>query len=239
MIQFFARLGWVFLFGAAIWPHDLLQDAFGRHDFYNYVSEQDFPALLNSNADIALATHSHSDHFSVDRAVNFLNHNPDSLFFSTTQVVELFNDQVNDKQIKTAVLAGFESISFSHNNIAITALNFPHVGAIQRPDIIMPNYAYLIEVNGWKILHVGDAIIDQNVIAGFKLEEMNIDVALLPSWIPEEEGGLKLIESMNVDHVVFMHLIDSEMSTYLPFIKKNLPKASVLITGHEMVTFSK
>jgi len=218
----------------------ILVDAlFGKHDFYNYVSKKDFPLLLKSNADIALATHKHSDHFGVERVKEFLNYLPNALFFSTTQVVGILNGKVNDKQIKTAALTGFESVSFNHNNIAITALNLPHVGSKQRPDIIMPNYGYLIEVNGWKILHVGDAIIDESVIAGLKLDEMNIDVALLPSWIPEEKGGLKLIESMKVGKVVFMHLVDSEMDTYLPFINKSLPKASVLITSHPMVALSK
>ena len=60
---------------------------------------------------------------------------------------------MNDKQIKTAELSEFEPVSFSHKNIEITAINLSHTGSKQRPEIIMPNYGYLIEVNGWNFLN--------------------------------------------------------------------------------------
>ena len=219
--------------------HVILIDALsGPNKYYNTTSNEDFDLLLKSHVDVTLATHDHSDHFSAEKTASFLMKNPDTLFISIPKAIALLADKVDEKQWRTVHLTGFESKQFNHKNISITALHFPHVGA--KPDIHkFTNYAYLVTVNGWNILHVGDAKFDITNIDGLELAKMNIDVTLLPAWVPENEGGIELVKNLNLGKIVFMHLMDKELQTYSKLINDNLPEASMLATGYEKVTLNK
>jgi len=210
----------------------------GQNQYYNTTSNEDFDLLLNSRVDVTLATHEHSDHFSADKTVMLLKKNPEALFISIPKAIALLADKIDEKQWRTAHLDGFESKRFKHKDISITALHFPHSGA--KPDIHkFTNYAYLVTVNGWNILHVGDAEFDIASIDGLKLSKMNIDVVLLPAWIPEIDGGIELVKNLNLGKIIFMHLMDKELQTYSKLINDNLPNASMLATGYEKVTLNK
>jgi len=210
----------------------------GPNQYYNTTSNNDFDLLLETHVDVTLATHEHSDHFSVEKTARLLKKKPEALFISIPKAIALLSNEVDEKQWRTAHLNKFESKQFNHKNISITALHFPHSGA--KPDIHkFTNYAYLVTVNGWNILHVGDAEFDTAYIDGLELAKMNIDVIFLPAWVPEIEGGIELVKNLNLGKVVFLHLMDKELLTYSKLINDNLPSASMLATGYEQVTLQK
>ena len=206
--------------------------------YYNTTSEKDFQLMLASRAEVVLATHGDSDHYSAQRVAEFLNQSPATLFISTPQAVESLATTVSKDQIETAYLSGIETKQFTHKDISITAIHFPHVGA--KPEVDkFSNYAYLVSINGWNLLHVGDAHIDLDRIDRLELAKLNIDVTLLPAWVPEGEGGIELVKSLNLGKVVFVHLMDKELGTYSRLIEENLPRASILATGYENVSLVK
>ena len=210
----------------------------GPNKYYNTTSDEAFNLMLKSRVDVTLATHEHTDHFSSEKTAILLKKKPETLFISIPKAVALLTGNVDEKQLKTVHLDGFESKEFNHKDISITAIHFPHIGA--KPDIHkFTNYGYLVTVNGWNILHVGDANFDLATIDGLKLAKMNIDVLLLPAWVPEMEGGIELVKSLNLGKVIFMHLMDKELTTYSKLIKDNLPNASMLASGYEKVTLNK
>ncbi len=210
----------------------------GPNQYYNTTNNNDFNLLLKSHVDITLATHEHSDHFSVEKTARLLKIKPEALFISIPKAIALLANKVDEKQWRTAHLDGFESKQFNHKDISITALHFPHSGA--KPDIHkFTNYAYLVTVNEWNILHVGDADFDTAYIDGLELAKMNIDVVLLPAWVPEIEGGIERVKNLNLGKVVFLHLMDKELLTYSKLINDNLPNASMLATGYEQITLKK
>ncbi|NQZ87684.1 MAG: MBL fold metallo-hydrolase [Colwellia sp.] len=227
----------------------ILVDAlFNTNKYYNYLNDSDFKRLNNKNADIALVTHSHSDHYTADRTLKYLQNHPETMLVAPLSVTTELAGKIGNKQLHTSRLTGFSDKQLDHKNISITALNFPHVGVFA-PDAPaslkvrfhkeFPNYAYLIEVNDWKIIHIGDGDFTSSEIDIEKLASMNIDVALLPSWIPEEDGGLDFIKRIKANKVVFMHLTDEETEGYNKNLKTVLPVANILVTGFESVTFIK
>jgi L-ascorbate metabolism protein UlaG (beta-lactamase superfamily) len=227
----------------------ILVDAlFNTNKYYNYLNDTDFKRLNRKSADIVLITHSHGDHYTADRTVEFLQNHPETILIAPLSVTIELADKIENKQLHAARLTGFSTKQLDHKNISITALNFPHAGAFA-PDAPIslkvkfhkefPNYAYLIGVNGWKILHIGDGDFTSSEIDIEKLKKMNIDVALLPSWIAEEDGGVDFIQGINANKVVFMHLTDEETSGYNKKLKTILPKAEILVTGFERVELIK
>jgi L-ascorbate metabolism protein UlaG (beta-lactamase superfamily) len=227
----------------------ILVDAlFNTNKYYNYLDDSDFKRLNNKNADIALVTHSHGDHYTADRTLTFLQSHPETKLVAPLSVTEELKSKVKNEQLQTPRLSGFTSKPYHHKNIAITALNFPHAGAFA-PDASaalkirfhkeFPNYGYLIEVNGWKVLHIGDGDFKSAEVDVEKLAKMKIDVALLPSWTAEEEGGLDFIKRLKAKKVVFMHLTGAETVEYKKTLATVLPDAEILVTGFERVTVVK
>jgi len=227
----------------------ILVDAlFNTNKYYNYLDDKEFKRLNSKNSDIALVTHSHSDHYSADRALTFLQSHPETVLVAPLSVTTELQGKVENKQLHASRLTGFTQKQLDHKNITITALNFPHAANFRpkTPESIkikfhkeFPNYAYLIEVNNWKILHIGDGDFTSPEIDVEKLMKMNIDVALLPSWVPEEDGGLEFIKRIKAKKVVFMHLTDIEIVPYKKMLAGVLPNAEMLITGFESVTLEK
>jgi len=226
----------------------LVDALFNTNKYYNYLDDDDFKQLNRKNSDIALVTHSHSDHYTADRTLTFLQSHPETILVAPLSVTKELQGKVENKQLHASRLTEFANKQLDHKNISITALNFPHAGAFA-PDASeslkirfhkeYPNYAYLIEVNAWKILHIGDGDFTSAEIDINELAKMKIDVALLPSWIPEEDGGLDFIKSINAKNVVFMHLTDDEVLAYNKNLATILPDAKILVTGFEHVTIVK
>ena len=102
------------------------------------------------------------------------------------------------------------------------------------------NYAYIVEVNGWKVLHVGDADGNADVIQGHNLADANIDIALIHDLFPvKKENYVDLLKLMNVKKVAFIHMTDNKADSLEKWLKKNIPKATMLVTGHEEVVLKR
>lgn len=215
----------------------LIDALFDPHKRFNSLNEEEYIQLTLQGADVAVTTHTHSDHFGVNRVSDFLRNNRKTLFVGTPQSMSKLEGKVPSSQLNTEKLTGFESKRFKYNGIYIEALNFPHMdpkvhGKTQ-------NYAYLIEVNGWKVIHIGDGDINSNRIDGLKLAERNIDVALVHDRCLMQKDCAKRMKQMNVGKVVFVHMTDNRVGPVSKWIKDNLPKANMLVTGHERISISR
>lgn len=215
----------------------LVDALFGPHDFFNFLNEEDFNALIKEGADVAMSTHAHNDHFGTDRTAAFLNGNPQSLFLGTPRMLELLDGQVKPSQVATETFRKYGSKVFNHRGIKITVLDFPHMEPVSHPT---KNYAYLIEMNGWTVLHVGDAGVHAEAIEGLKLADMNIDLAIIHDLFPvRNENYHELIKQMNIGKIAFMHMVDEKAEPTAKWITENLPGAGMLVTGYETIELTK
>ena len=216
----------------------LIDALFGPHKRFNFLNEEDFNKLTKEGADIALATHIHADHFGIKRTAAFLDKNPQTLFIGTPQILTSLEGEVTSAQLVSEVLTDFQSTRFTHNDIKVSVLNFPHMGFDNHQKT--QNYAYIVEVNGWKVLHVGDADVNADVIQGHNLADANIDIALIHDLFPvKKENYVDLLKLMNVKKVAFIHMTDNKADSLEKWLKKNIPKATMLVTGHEEVVLKR
>ncbi|KZX01580.1 hypothetical protein JL49_04240 [Pseudoalteromonas luteoviolacea] len=212
----------------------LIDALFEPHKRFNSLNEEENTQLTLQGADVVVATHVHSDHFGNNRVANFLNKNPKTLFFGTPQTLTRLEGKVTPSQLRTESLTAFESKLFKHDGVHIEVLNFPHMGSHVHAKT--QNYAYLIELNGWKVLHIGDGDINENRIDGLKLAHKNIDVALVHDRCLVQQDCAQRMKQMNVGQVVFVHMTDNRVKPVSAWIKENLPSANILVTGHEKVS---
>lgn len=129
--------------------------------------------------DLVLATHEHGDHFDPAAVRRFLTANPRAVFLSTPQAVERLRaegESLGDRV--RAILPPPdrpETVQVAGVQVRVFSL---HHGQ-ERPT---QNLAFLVELAGFKIFHVGDTEVEAAEIAPLSLAEAEIDLALLPPW---------------------------------------------------------
>ncbi len=215
----------------------LVDALFGPHKRFNSLNDENFTQLTMQGADVAVTTHTHSDHFGANRVSTFLKKNPKTLFIGTPQALKQLEGKVETHQLISESLIAFQSKLFSHHNINIDVLNFPHMDPENHSNT--QNYGFLIEVNGWRVLHIGDGDINSERIEGLKLAERNIDVALVHDRCLIQKDCAQRMKQMNVGKVVFIHMTDERIKPVSKWIKTNLPKSTILITGYESISISR
>jgi len=130
-----------------------------------------------------------------------------ALFVSTNQAAEKLKASHSQfVSIKDRAVAAFpkegERVRIAHNGVRLQALNITH--GRNRP---IENLGFIIEVEGWKLLHIGDseATADDFRLNGLKREA--IDVAFLPFWYFLNDSGRKAVrDEIQPRHIVLMHI---------------------------------
>lgn len=211
----------------------LIDALFGPHSRFNFLNAMQFSELSEQGADVALVTHYHSDHFGEKRVLEFLEKNPDSLFIAPPQVLSFLEGKTSSKLSEEPYLTNYESRHYSHNNIDVEVLHFPHMSPEHNADT--QNYAYIVTIDGWKVLHIGDGGITAAVIDGLNLADKKIDFALLHDLCVEQEDCVARIKQMGIKKVAFVHMTDDRAEPVNEWIRTNYPEGHILVTGYEKV----
>lgn len=214
----------------------LVDALFGPKTYFNTLNDNEFAALVAKGADISLSTHNHHDHFTAKRVADFLQGNPKAIFVGTPEMGAALHGSVSKQQIRTPALETGESHSFNYRGIKITALDFPHMSPEHDPPT---NYGYLVGLGDWVVLHVGDADVNAEVIDRLDLASKNIDVAIIHDLFPTRKTNYaELVERMNANKVVFMHMVDVKAAPMAEWLEANQPSWDMLVTGYEEVRLS-
>lgn len=207
----------------------LIDALFGQHKRFRSLTEAEFAELASQGANLTLTTHAHSDHFHPKQTTQFLQQNNNTLFIGTPQSKKHLKELDGSNQLLVPELTGYEAQQVSHDGIQVSVLSFPHM----EPQKSTQNYAYLVEVNGWKILHVGDADINEQVLKAHNIAERNIDLLLIHDLFPVVAKDYQaLLTQINAKQVAFVHIMDSRVKPFKKWLDENLPEATMLATGY-------
>ena len=159
-----------------------------------------------AEVDLVLATHRHGDHFDAKAVMAHLRANPRAVFVSTRQAVDRLKllprfSELADRVHMAEPVPG-DRVRMPDLGLEVLAL---HHGLDRDPPI--QNLGFLIHLEGWKVLHVGDTEIKVSEIAVERLDQDAIDVAMIPSW--QLLGGASqgiVPEAIRPRELVVMHL---------------------------------
>ena len=174
---------------------------------YLFPTEETVMKLINSdydyfsNINVALTTHNHMDHFDAGYLNEFLKKNPESIAIGSQQVRQAIigenkeEDDPLDFRIERVPYDN-DQYTFFHGEIEVRGVRCDHSNEAMHKSI--ENIAYLVIVNGYKILHVGDSNWFEgfNGISDFRLREEKLDVAILPYWMLQDPNAVTECRSL-------------------------------------------
>jgi L-ascorbate metabolism protein UlaG (beta-lactamase superfamily) len=197
--------------------------------------------------DVVFISHIHPDHFELHSTLRFLKSHPATIVVSPIDVAA---------QLKRA-LAGNDRLRAQIRGIAAHPGRIIgreeggiHVGIFPLAHGDVENLAYLVDLGGWKVLHLGDADLPMEGIGKLNLSENRIDIAFLPYW-QLTENAERVRDQIRAKVIVPMHLITNAttpaskeyldhlggMSGMLAKIHSEFPNAVVFRTPLESRTF--
>ncbi len=100
------------------------------------------------------------------------------------------------------------------------------------------NLGHVIEIDGKKLLHIGDADMTVENFSSFRLYEKGIDIAFIPFWYLLSENGRKLVrEQFAPRHIIAVHVSPNDAKEVAEQIKKTNPEATVFTKILESKSF--
>ncbi len=187
-IQYLANQGVLITSGNT----QILIDAVFKREFehLDVLPETELTKIENAESpydqvDLILATHVHGDHFSADITGKHLMRNKKAIFLGPKETVDNLEENFEgfesiSSRVRSETPDFQESKTVWLNGIEIKILRLEHLGS--SPWKEAENVAYLITIEGKKIIHFGDGKLDIKNLEKFNLPDEDIDVAILPFW---------------------------------------------------------
>ncbi|MEM7354638.1 MAG: MBL fold metallo-hydrolase [Acidobacteriota bacterium] len=162
-----------------------------------------------AEVDLVLATHYHDDHFNAEAVAQHLRKNPEARFVSTRQAVNRIRRIAGFDQLASRV-QGFwpdegQRAVVEHAGIRVEILNLHH-GRGRKPEI--QNLGFLIDLGGLRFFHVGDTEVGLDDIRPYDLGKADIDVFFAPSWFFTYDSFAPVLEAIDADTRIVMHLAE-------------------------------
>lgn len=159
---------------------------------------------------LVLVTHGDDDHFTAGAVAAYMMNNTACRLICTAGVKEALKnsshdfERFEDRTIEMAPRWG-ESKALELGAVKVTALGLRHSGSdtcdasvdVPQPRARKQHQGYLLEFPGFRVVHLGDAMsLDKDFARLPCLRGGEIDVAVVPYWFFEEQGGIELLETL-------------------------------------------
>lgn len=157
-----------------------------------------------ADVDLVLATHRHFDHFDAETVAAHMRSNPGADFAGPRQAAERLAAALGD----SSRVHGFRpwdegSGTLRQGSIEVRFLDLPHGGSWRGS---IENVGLVVEIDGVRVLHVGDAATDFDLYEAVRDDVRDLDLFLVPVWFFADDAGSRVIrEGVEARHVVGMH----------------------------------
>jgi L-ascorbate metabolism protein UlaG (beta-lactamase superfamily) len=191
--------------------------------------------------DLILVTHWHSDHFRAGAVLRHLESNRAGTLVASPQVIERLRadpawTEAYEEQLREVRLDLFATAELSVAGIQLEAHRLRHceylipddeTGGMRDKHETVENLAYVIEIDGARILHLGDAFLHENRDHFETFSWKPLGLVFFEGWTPESIEILQ--QQLSPKQVVAMHLPpDSEQIERIrEYLAGGIPNAVV------------
>ncbi len=182
------------------------------------------------NVDLLLSTHIHRDHFAPTMTGRFLKGHPETKLISSAQLAKSVTDDYAEGTSLGKQMEGIVRDTQIHerevNGIKVTAFFIYHAGGSRTRSI--ENMGYLVDINGTKILHLGDSDMNPDRFKALDLKAMGVDIAMVPYWYMADETGVSIVnDQIQPKNLIGIHFPKAGSPMALEEIAKHFPEARV------------
>ncbi len=184
------------------------------------------------NTDLLCITHNHEDHFSAPQVSAFGLRNPETRIVGPLQVL----DEIILPNESVISLDRFKRVDSVINGVELSIFHFRHFDMFGNDYSAVDNFGYMIEIGGFRILHVGDFDYSNENLDPFDFSSLDIDILIIPTFgTLISRKNKSLIESkIDPDHIIAVHL---ESSTTISDVKAVFGDIIVFKNSGELVSF--
>ena len=178
-----------------------------------------------------LVTHRHGDHFGAGPVNAFLRNNPRARLITSQQVIDSLHrlpgaPAVPSTQLWPATMSPGARRRLTVNGITIEVLGLSHGSG--RHETIQ-HVGFLVEMDGVRILHIGDTDVQPGTFAPFRLDTTRIDVALLPGWsVADPANWAEIARWVRPRTVMAFHFGPGDDDPTARRVRAAIPEAIVL-----------
>ncbi len=191
--------------------------------------------------DLVLVTHRHGDHFHPAPVAAHLRANPRATLLTSRQVIDSLREYGPGRDLPASrsmarTMAPGTRQRETVNGITVELLGIPHGGGWRSRGL--EHLAYVVELGGRRVLHVGDAELTDEVLAPFRLDTARIDVALLPTWLlTNEESRRAIARWIRPRQIVGIHVGEGEETRASREVQAAVPGAVAFVRSLETRTW--
>ncbi|HKP29026.1 MAG TPA: MBL fold metallo-hydrolase [Gemmatimonadales bacterium] len=194
------------------------------------------------SVNLALATHWHGDHFEPRPVTAFLRANPSAAFLASRQVLDSLARyeparSLPSRQLIPSTMAPGTRRRLTVNGVTLDVLGISH-GTGRHQSV--QHLGYLIDLDGVRILHLGDSWVEHDTFTPFRLATMRVDVALVPSWMLRSADTREVIvRDIRPRRVMAFHLGRDEEARVTREIHEVIPTAIILFRPLQQETVAR
>jgi len=227
---------------------NILVDALQENPWgYESTPDKVFDDMLNGSEpfedlDLSLFSHDHADHFHAQMAAKLLMERPEIKIVSSEKVVEAFkNDSLVDygeisNRLITVNPEWGETIEKTINGIKLKMFVVNH-GTEENS---YKTLAFIIDLKGKKIMHLGDINPAANVLyfQNMELQKDSIDILFADGYfLTNEVGELILRKYIQPKEIIVIHMKPGDQENLSYSIYKSFPEAIIFNKSMEMKIF--
>lgn len=166
------------------------------------------------NIEALLFTHNHPDHFDADMTVSYLSHNKATVVLAPQEILVDIERKLPNLERKK--LIGIKNSHNSKEAISLTGINIQTASMLHegKEHNHVQNTVYLVEMEGKKVLHVGDAKPYEDNYVNMNFVKENIDLLIVPFPYIALPSARNLIEQyIRPKKIAVVHLPYKELDT--------------------------
>jgi L-ascorbate metabolism protein UlaG (beta-lactamase superfamily) len=182
------------LFGAGLPDYD--------HVPAEVVGDMEAARAPFDHIDAVFISHIHPDHFERESTIRFLKSHPNTVVISPSDVAAQLKAALGNDRLRAQI----HGISAQIAGMIVREEGGIHVGIFPLAHGHVENLAYLVDLGGCKVLHLGDADLPMQEIDKLRLSESRIDVAFVPYW-QLIENAKRVRTQIRAKVIVPMHLL--------------------------------
>jgi L-ascorbate metabolism protein UlaG (beta-lactamase superfamily) len=187
-----------------------------------------FPALT-----LALTTHRHLDHFDAHSMAARLAADSGAVYLAAREAVDTLHARTTLRdphpRVRAVLPPGQGETRFALGGVELAVLDLPHNPT---PSRRVANVGFLLDLGGFRILHVGDADPDPARFDPHRLSQRAVDVAIVPFWfLTSADDAVR--RSIGARLWVATHVPPADTAAVRREVRARIPGALVLTAPGE------